>query len=140
MPFTQSDKTKKFVEEVKALVDSGLAKNYAVIIQALEWDKTTFSNVLNGRKNVPNDIYRKFTEVYQIQADIPIKNTDLNKQIGSIEERLIRLEGYVTILFDTSVQCLSQSSGKPIATTRAELQQALAMVLKHSMDLLRQQE
>ena len=69
----------------------------------------------------------------------PIENdsADLNKQIGTIEERLIRLEGYATILFDTAVQSLSLSSGKSIATVRVELQAALAMVLKHSLEELR---
>jgi len=71
--------------------------------------------------------------------NIPIENesADLSKQIGTIEERLIRLEGYATILFDTAVQSLSLSSGKSIATVRVELQSALAMVLKHSLEELR---
>ena len=71
--------------------------------------------------------------------NIPIENesADLSKQIGTIEERLIRLEGYATILFDTAVQSLSLSSGKSIATVRVELQSALAVVLKHSLEELR---
>lgn len=47
------------------LIDGGLVKNHAAIITALGWDKTMFSNVINGRRNVPNDTYRKFTEVYK---------------------------------------------------------------------------
>ena len=134
---TQSENTLKFIKEVKSLVDSGAVKNYAEIIKALGWEKTHFSNVIHGRKNIPNDKYKKFSEVYQEFAPIPIKNTDLNLQIGTIEERLIRLEGYVTVLLDTSVACLAQLSGKQAPLIRAELQEAITMVLKHSLEELR---
>lgn len=64
MPLTPTPKTQNFIKEVKALVNSGAVKNYSTIITALGMDKTLFSNVINGRKNVPNDVYRKFKEVY----------------------------------------------------------------------------
>ena len=139
MAFKQNDKTIKFIKQVKSLTESGMVKNDATIVAALDWDKTTFSNVKNGRKNVPNDVYKKFTEVYQAELHdlepIRIKNTDPNK-IGSIEERIIRLEGYTTVLFDTAVAALAQLSGKQAPLIRAELQEAITMVLKHSLDEL----
>ncbi|HOZ80500.1 MAG TPA: hypothetical protein PLY34_21085 [Ferruginibacter sp.] len=44
----QSEKTKKFITHVNNLIDSGEIKNYAVIIKALDWDKTMFSSVMDG--------------------------------------------------------------------------------------------
>lgn len=78
----------------------------------------------------------KKLEVFLNNKPIVNENADLSKQIGTIEERLIRLEGYATILFDTAVQSLSLSSGKSSAIVRAELQQALTMVLTHSLEEL----
>ncbi len=83
---TQSEKTLKFIEEVKILVDTGAVKNHAEIINAIGWDKTTFSNVINGRKNVPNDVYRKFKEVYPAEdtgQDEIVKNEPLYSLIES---------------------------------------------------------
>jgi hypothetical protein len=73
------------------------------------------------------------------QSLIPIiKNADLNKEIGIIHERLLRLDGYTTVMFDTVVNLLSQSSTKPAALISAELQEAVAMALKLQANELRQ--
>lgn len=66
----QSEKTKKFVDHVERMVDKGEVKNYAQIIRALDWSKTIFSSVINGRKNIPNDVYLKFKKVYCIEDEL----------------------------------------------------------------------
>ncbi len=63
----QNAKTLKFVSEVKMLLDNGIVRNREEIVRELEWETTTLSNVMNGRRNVPNDIYKKFAEVYTIE-------------------------------------------------------------------------
>jgi hypothetical protein len=91
MPFEQNDKTKLFIDAVKKLIDSGEVKNQAAIVDALEWDKTLMSNVMNGRKNVPNEVYRKFTEVFQVAA--PPTDADYrDKYIALLEQRAKELE------------------------------------------------
>jgi hypothetical protein len=66
---TQTAKTKEFVRQVKSLVDSGEIKSYAIIAEALDWNPSMLSNVINGRQNVPNDKYRLFSEIYQVAGD-----------------------------------------------------------------------
>jgi hypothetical protein len=91
MPFEQSEKTKDFIESVKRLIDSGEVKNQAAIVETLSWDKTLMSNVMNGRKNVPNDVYRKFAEVYPVAA--PQTDADYrDKYIALLEARVKELE------------------------------------------------
>ena len=53
------------------LVESGEVKNKLAIVEALDWDNTMLSNVIAGRRNVPPDIYKKFTEIYNIEIEDP---------------------------------------------------------------------
>lgn len=90
----QTEKTKKFIEACEKLVESGEVKNYAEIISALGWEKSIFSNVKNGRKNVPNYIFKKFSEVYHPldeEGMIHMKKTD-QEIIEERGERLFALE------------------------------------------------
>lgn len=70
MSFEPTATTKKFIRQVKTLLEKGEVKNQKEIIDSLKWDKTVFSNVMNGRKNIPNDVYRRFTEVYHLQGHV----------------------------------------------------------------------
>lgn len=91
MGFEQTEKTRNFIESVKRLIDTGEVKNQAAIVDALEWDKTLMSNVMNGRKNVPNDVYRKFTEIYPVAP--PQTDADYrDKYIALLEARVKELE------------------------------------------------
>jgi hypothetical protein len=62
--------TKKFIKEVKTLIDSGEVKNRQVIIDALKWNKSSMSEVMNENDNVPPYIYKKFVEVYGINKEV----------------------------------------------------------------------
>lgn len=87
MPFEQNEKTRNFIDTVKRLIESGEVKNQAAIVDALEWDKTLMSNVMNGRKNVPNDIYRKFTDVFQFE-EVPTDADYRDRYIALLEQQL----------------------------------------------------
>lgn len=87
MSFEQNDKTRNFIETVKKLIESGEVRNQATIVDALKWDKTLMSNVMNGRKNVPNDVYRKFTELFQVTT--PPTDADFrDKYISMLEQQV----------------------------------------------------
>jgi predicted DNA-binding protein (UPF0251 family) len=89
------------------------------------------------KKGVEGKILDKVQREFPEVGVIPIKNTDLNKQIGIIEERLIRLEAYATVLIDTVAQQQAAATGQQQALIKAQLQEALTKVLKHSLDELR---
>jgi len=62
----QNLKTKKFITAVNSLIDKGAVKNFTEIIDNLEVGKSVFSNIINGRRNVPHEVYTKFSELYGI--------------------------------------------------------------------------
>lgn len=64
MPFSQNEKSKKFVKQVKSLIDTGAVSSLTEISEAVEWNRTALSQVLNGSRNVPNDVYARFTNRY----------------------------------------------------------------------------
>jgi DNA-binding Lrp family transcriptional regulator len=65
MKFKPSENTKKFIEQVKNLKNAGVVDRFGEIVDALKWDKTALSNVMNGRRDVPPEVYSLFTEVYK---------------------------------------------------------------------------
>jgi len=91
----QSEKTKKFITHVNNLIDSGEIKNYAAIIKALNWDKTMFSSVMNGRKNVPNDIFKKFTEVYQLPVNNSITTDALSAMVRGLRHIVVEQQAKI---------------------------------------------
>lgn len=66
MPFQQNEKTLTFIKWVQYLVDNAIAPTYADISDTIEWNRSAMSNTLNKRRNVPNDVYKTFTDVYKI--------------------------------------------------------------------------
>jgi plasmid maintenance system antidote protein VapI len=71
MLFEQNTITKSFVDEISNLIQSGEANNYKEVADRIEWDKTAISNVVNGRRNIPASIYKKFTEEFGISRPQP---------------------------------------------------------------------
>jgi hypothetical protein len=59
-----NDKTRKFVRQVKVLQERGVIKTQVQLAEDLDWSDTMLSNVLKFRKNVPDFVFRKFTELY----------------------------------------------------------------------------
>lgn len=58
--------TKKFVLEVERLIEKGVAANYAEIASTIDWHKSSMSQVIKGKINVPVAVYRKFVDHYNL--------------------------------------------------------------------------
>lgn len=121
----QTDRTKKFIEGVKALVSSGFVKNHAEIITALEWTKASFSNVMNARRNIPADIYKKFSEVYNIE-DTNIENFTA--------KRLIRIEAISSVLISAIAELLAIQKDKTAGGIIDDLNDRVNLKIKQIMD------
>lgn len=67
--FNQDDKTKKFVEQVKSLVNSGVEPTYKAIAEKIGWHSNSLSVTLKGGRNVPFEIYKKFLEIYKLEEN-----------------------------------------------------------------------
>lgn len=60
--------TKTFIKQVEGLLNTGAAATYAEIADTLDWDRTSMTSVIKGRRNVPVAVYRRFTEHYNLLA------------------------------------------------------------------------
>lgn len=119
----QSDKTKEFVKAVKTLMDTGEVKNHAEIIKALDWDKSMFSQVVNGNKNVPNEKYRKFTEVYHI--------TPPSNQFTGAD--LLRIDAKCDVILSTVAEILANQRGQPVAKVSGDLVSLVNSLVKERL-------
>lgn len=64
--FKQNGRSKAFVEQAAALIEANTVKDYIQIATAIGFDKTSVSNVVQGRRNIPFEKYKKFTTLYSI--------------------------------------------------------------------------
>lgn len=55
-----------FIEQVKHLLQSGIAASKAEIAEKLEWDANSLISAMKGRRPVPQRVYKKLTEVYRL--------------------------------------------------------------------------
>lgn len=82
--------------------------------------QTLTQSISSGKvsERMYNTVRERFKD--NLSGDIQINNTNLDTQIGIIEERLIRLESYSTVLMETSVNLVSQATGKQSALVSAD--------------------
>jgi hypothetical protein len=127
---TQTAKTKEFIRKVKSLVDSGEVKSYAIIADALDWNPSMLSNVINGRQNVPNDKYRLFSEIYQLPGDVV-------KETKEAEPKESKDEFYMDTIKDLrhSGITLSEANKETAAATR-ETAMANRILAENQRDLI----
>jgi hypothetical protein len=127
---TQSAKTKEFIKKVKSLVETGMIKSYAIIADALDWNPSMLSNVINGRQNVPNDKYKLFTELYPMTGEV-VNDT---KEEGQKESKD---EFYMDTIKDLrhSGITLSEANRETAAATR-ETATANRILAENQRDLI----
>jgi hypothetical protein len=138
----QTEKTKKFIEACKMLVDKGDVKNDAEIISALDWEKTIFSNVKNGRKNVPNYIFKKFTEVYhpiELKESIVVEG-DFQQVLGKRVATTAAIEAMVRVLRAELIELKSTVTKRPYADVALEFDRTAEDELKHILERFRNEQ
>lgn len=105
----------------------------AEIQKRIGGNKGNISKMLSGKIPISDNFYTTFMEEFGGKP-IQTKSTD---QVGTLDERVLRLEGYATVLFETAVNILSQSTGKQAALISGELNEAISMAVRHRADELR---
>jgi hypothetical protein len=108
----QTENSKKFINAVETLVESGEVKNKLAIVKALDWDNTMLSNVLAGRRNVPPDIYKKFTNLYNIEITDP--------ESLSIEN-LIKIDAKCDVILSVLAEVLAKLQGHAVGKLNSDL-------------------
>jgi len=87
------------------LRQKGTIARFKELADSLNWSRTSLSNVVKERRNIPLHIYNQFIEKYNLKATIPKKvETDyrediialLKEQIALLKEKNERLEKELT--------------------------------------------
>lgn len=65
---TQSTLTKNFISSVRQLVDTGVVKNAGDLADKLNWNKSTMSEVITGKRNVARHIALRLDSIIPVLA------------------------------------------------------------------------
>lgn len=122
MKFEQDDKTVKFMQAVKSLVDSGSFGTEKEIAKELDYNYSALNQIMNGGRNVPQKIYKKFTERFkpvEITTEGQIYTIGLQNQALS---RVI-LRALAEVLSKQRDESVTKTISDLEAAVRAEIQQ-----------------
>jgi uncharacterized protein YoaH (UPF0181 family) len=61
--------TKNFVEAVNSLMEKGIVSGQADVAKAIKWSTTSLSSAMKLKRNVPKDVYKRFTDTYKITTE-----------------------------------------------------------------------
>jgi plasmid maintenance system antidote protein VapI len=118
MPFEPNQKTRNFIKAVKSLVESGKVSGYITIADTIDWDRTAISNVINGRRNVPPEVYKRFTDVYNKEIEVDNRD-DLYFEIA------LQNQAYTRVILRAMAEVLSHQRGESLAKTLTDLEAAV---------------
>lgn len=129
MPFEPNDKTRKFIRQARTLVDSGQVGGYKEIADAIDWDRTAVSNVINGRRNIPPEVFKRFTDVYKlgeiVEPDVFFAETALQNQ------------AYVRVILRAMAELLSKQREEPVTKTLTDLEAAVRQEIQQLTERLK---
>lgn len=110
--FIPNEKTKKFIRRVKTLKESGEIKKHEEIVKAIKWHKTSMSNVMNGRDNIPDYLYAEFVKVYGAEVNDPE-----NVSIGT----LFAIDIKCDVIISTIAEILANQRGGAVEKIKTDL-------------------
>lgn len=93
MAFIQNFISRKFAEAVVIIKERGTGLDFKNIAEAIEWDSSSLSQVLNNSRNVPPEIIKRFQQKYNVKILADPEEVILT----DFEERLIRAEGHLEV-------------------------------------------
>lgn len=127
MPFEPNQKTRNFIKAVKSLVESGKVSGYITIADAIDWDRTAISNVINGRRNVPPEVYKRFTDVYSQKIEVESKDS-------FFAEIALQNNAILRVVLRAMAETLSKQRGEPVAKTLTDLEAAVGQEVRKLLD------
>lgn len=108
----QEINSKKFIEAVKMLKNTGVVKFDKEIIDALDWNKTIFSSVMNGKKLIPVFRYEKFNKVYGFK----VNNKELFETVN-----LIKIDAKCDVLLSAIAEIMAHQKGHTVEKIKDDL-------------------
>jgi hypothetical protein len=119
MEFSQNVITKNFISAAKSLKDRGNVDSYDTLATSLGWNKTSMSSVMNGRRNVPNEVYKKFADKYKTDLVAEVNPTEAGLHNVLLNHAMLR----VTLM--ALAELLAKQRKLPVTKIIAELEAAV---------------
>jgi hypothetical protein len=97
----QSTVTKKFIDSVNHLIDTGIIKNAKELAERLDWNASTMSEVLNKKRNVPQHIAMRLQAFasgeLRKQRDVALgmDGAVYEKFLGETDDKLGKIEAQI---------------------------------------------
>jgi hypothetical protein len=117
--------TVRFQQQVKELLRTSTVKDHKEIADAIGWDNTSLSNVMNGRRNIPPEKYEKFTKVYNLKTAI---------DPGSLAGKLIQIEAMQSV----QLRVLQELFAKALNISNMEAASIIEKILAQELEKIRQ--
>lgn len=133
----QTEKSKKFVAACENLISTGEVKNYAEIIERLGWEKSMFSSVKNGRKNVPNYIFKKFSDVFHPISEPIVIEGNFNQILGQRVATTAAIESMLRTLRAEFIELKVFVTKRPYAEVALEFDRIAEGELKHILETMK---
>lgn len=90
----------RFINQVESLIKRGIVGKQAEIAAAIGYDPTSLTNVLKKRRPLPQSVYKRFTEVYNLEPMVVAtdENDDYRaKYVASLESQIKLLESQLSL-------------------------------------------
>jgi hypothetical protein len=121
MPFIQKPITKNFINQVKSLVQTGKAGTEKEIAKKLVYNYSALNQIMNGKRNVPEKVYEKFTELY---TPVEVKDEGVVTTIALHNQAINRviLRAVAELLSDKRKEAVTKTLGDLEAAVKVEIQ------------------
>lgn len=80
---TQNSESQKFAEDVKLLIVKKVVANQKTLAKEIEYDETSLTQVLKGRRNIPDQYLRAFYDKYHVELE---RLSSANLFAGNLQE------------------------------------------------------
>jgi transcriptional regulator with XRE-family HTH domain len=128
MTFQQNSVTKKFIKTVNYIIDKGQAKSFADVAEKLEWNRTSMSNVYNGRINVPLEVYKKLAKVFHVEVEAEVSAREY------VANKVAKIEAISEVNLLVLAELLAAARNQPIAKVLADLKAAVNRQAESSLN------
>jgi hypothetical protein len=116
----QNALTRTFIMTVNSMKDRGVVSSYNDLADKIGFNRTSMSNVINGRRNVPTDIYQKFAEMFH--TDTSITTTESHSLILT---KVLLNEAMLRVMLKGLAEILASQRGEPEKVVLSELEAAV---------------
>jgi hypothetical protein len=129
MGFEQNVLSRKFVQMAKSLIASGKERTIKDVANRLNYNYSALNQVMNGRRNIPQPIYDKYTEVYS-----PVLIKQAEDVVSGI---IIYNQASLRVALMALAEILSIHKKESVAKTLSDLEVAVEAEEKRLLDRLR---